>query len=118
KVSWIRGRDWYVLTSGDSLYTHDDRFLVLHEAGSQDWTLHIKRAEKSDSGTYECQVSTGTGTISFFVQLDVVIPTAHIPGNGRTHVYRGSPFTIFCYIVKVFRIKFGRYLLSIILISL
>ncbi|XP_071529005.1 zwei Ig domain protein zig-8-like [Panulirus ornatus] len=100
QISWIRRRDWHVLTSADVLYTHDRRFSVLHVAGSQDWTLHIKYVEVKDNGTYECQVSTGTGIISLFVNLEVVTPEAHIPGHGQYHVNRGSPITLTCIITK------------------
>ncbi|XP_066939390.1 limbic system-associated membrane protein-like [Macrobrachium rosenbergii] len=98
QISWIRRRDWHVLTSGAVLYTHDQRFSVLHAAGSQDWTLHIKYVSVKDNGTYECQVSTGTGIISLFVNLAVVTPEAHIPGHGQYHVNHGSPITLTCVI--------------------
>lgn len=101
KVSWIRKRDWYVLTSGNTIYTHDERFSVLHENGTQDWTLHVKKLTRGDAGLYECQVSTGTGIISFLVKLKVLAPIAFIPGNGGSHVYKGSPIYIDCYIMKV-----------------
>ncbi|XP_045611715.1 zwei Ig domain protein zig-8 [Procambarus clarkii] len=100
QISWIRRRDWHVLTSADVLYTNDRRFSVLHVAGTQDWTLHIKYVEVKDNGTYECQVSTGTGIISLFVNLEVVTPEAHIPGHGQYHVNRGSPITLTCIIDK------------------
>ncbi|XP_037804564.1 zwei Ig domain protein zig-8-like [Penaeus monodon] len=101
QISWIRKRDWHVLTSGEILYTPDRRFSVLHVAGSQDWTLHIKYVSVKDNGTYECQVSTGTGIISLFVNLAVVTPEAHIPGHGQYHVNRGSPITLVCAIENV-----------------
>ncbi|KAK8737960.1 hypothetical protein OTU49_004318 [Cherax quadricarinatus] len=100
QISWIRRRDWHVLTSADVLYTHDRRFSVLHVAGTQDWTLHIKYVDVKDNGTYECQVSTGTGIISLFVNLEVVTPEAHIAGRGQYHVNRGSPITLTCIIDK------------------
>ncbi|XP_042241520.1 hemicentin-2-like [Homarus americanus] len=100
QISWIRRRDWSVLTSAEVLYTLDRRFSVLHVAGTQDWTLHIKFVDVTDNGTYECQVSTGTGIISLFVNLEVVTPEAHIPGHGQYHVNRGSPITLTCIIDK------------------
>lgn len=98
QISWIRRRDWHVLTSADVLYTLDRRFSVLHVAGSQDWTLHIKSVEVKDEGMYECHVSTGTGIISLFVNLEVVTPEAHITGRGHYHVNHGSPITLTCVI--------------------
>jgi hypothetical protein len=57
QISWVRRRDWHILTSGMFTYTNDERFQVLHSEGSDDWTLQIKYVQKRDNGTYECQVS-------------------------------------------------------------
>ncbi|KAE8745498.1 hypothetical protein FOCC_FOCC007759 [Frankliniella occidentalis] len=54
-VTWVRRRDWHILTSGISTYTNDERFQVLHPEGSDDWTLQIKYVQRRDNGTYECQ---------------------------------------------------------------
>ncbi|XP_076052863.1 neural cell adhesion molecule 2-like [Oratosquilla oratoria] len=103
RISWIRRRDWRVLTSGEVSYTHDKRFSVLHTPGTQDWTLHLKLVNARDNGTYECQVSTGTGIISLFVNLAVVTPEAHISGDGQYHVNKGSPIILTCTFTKVLR---------------
>lgn len=55
-VSWVRRRDWHILSSGMLTYTNDERFQILHPEGSDDWTLQIKYVQKRDNGTYECQV--------------------------------------------------------------
>ncbi|KAI5692788.1 hypothetical protein M8J75_001253 [Diaphorina citri] len=55
-VSWVRRRDWHILTSGVLTYTNDARFQVIHTDGSDDWNLQIKFLQKRDNGTYECQV--------------------------------------------------------------
>ncbi|KAJ8963383.1 hypothetical protein NQ318_018860 [Aromia moschata] len=57
QVSWVRRRDWHILSSGVFTYTNDERFQILHAEGSDDWTLQIKYVQKRDNGTYECQVS-------------------------------------------------------------
>ncbi|KAL2717395.1 zwei Ig domain protein zig-8-like isoform X1, partial [Vespula squamosa] len=54
-ISWIRRRDFHVLTSSTFTYTNDERFQVLHAEGSDDWTLQIKYVQERDNGTYECQ---------------------------------------------------------------
>ncbi|RZF46969.1 hypothetical protein LSTR_LSTR015482 [Laodelphax striatellus] len=54
-VSWVRRRDWHILTSGVLTYTNDERFQVVHEDNSDDWNLQIKYVQKRDNGTYECQ---------------------------------------------------------------
>lgn len=56
QISWIRRRDWHILTTGKTTYTNDERFHVLHADGSDEWTLQIKFVQKRDNGTYECQV--------------------------------------------------------------
>lgn len=57
QISWVRRRDWHILSSGLFTYTNDERFQILHAEGSDDWTLQIKYVQKRDNGTYECQVS-------------------------------------------------------------
>ncbi|XP_068246082.1 immunoglobulin superfamily member 10-like isoform X3 [Palaemon carinicauda] len=98
QVSWVRRRDWHILTSGTLAYTKEERFSVHHPEGSTDWTLVIKYIESSDAGTYECQVSTGTGILSRLVELNVVEPKAVIPGNGEYHIDVGSTITLDCFI--------------------
>lgn len=57
QVSWVRRRDWHILSSGDSLYTNDARFVATHEPVQSTYTLQIKFVQKRDHGIYECQVS-------------------------------------------------------------
>lgn len=57
QVSWVRRRDWHILSSGDSLYTNDARFVATHEPTQSTYTLQIKFVQKRDHGIYECQVS-------------------------------------------------------------
>lgn len=57
QISWIRRRDWHILSSGSQMYTNDERFGILHQPGSNVWTLQIKYVQQRDSGMYECQVS-------------------------------------------------------------
>ncbi|XP_042891397.1 hemicentin-1-like isoform X4 [Penaeus japonicus] len=98
QVSWVRRRDWHILTSGTLTYTKEERFSVHHPEGSTEWTLAIKYVELSDAGTYECQISTGGGTRIHLVHLNVVVPRAVIPGNGEYHVDTGSTISLDCFI--------------------
>ncbi|KAA0197736.1 hypothetical protein HAZT_HAZT005270, partial [Hyalella azteca] len=70
-VTWIRKRDVHVLTVALFTYTKDSRFTALHSEASNDWTLRLASPQVSDSGTYECQVSTDP-SISRIFQLQVV----------------------------------------------
>ncbi|UYV80554.1 hypothetical protein LAZ67_19000572 [Cordylochernes scorpioides] len=75
QVTWIRRRDFHVLTVGTATYTADDRFQAVHMERSEDWMLQIRLAQVSDAGSYECQVNTHP-LISFFVDLTVL---DHLP---------------------------------------
>ncbi|XP_021967484.1 opioid-binding protein/cell adhesion molecule homolog [Folsomia candida] len=99
-ISWIRRRDWHILSAGKQIYTSDERFQVLHSDGSDEWTLQVKFVQKRDNGTYECQVSTGTGVASYNVHLVVAVPEAFILGNGEYHVEQGSTINLVCIIEK------------------
>ncbi|XP_070164919.1 lachesin [Polyergus mexicanus] len=100
EISWIRRRDFHVLTSSMFTYTNDERFQVLHPEGSDDWTLQIKYVQDRDNGTYECQVSRSTGILSHFVNLNIVIPEAFILGGEEHHVDVGSIINLVCIIEK------------------
>ncbi|XP_050503982.1 neuronal growth regulator 1-like [Diabrotica virgifera virgifera] len=102
QVSWVRRRDWHILSSGVFTYTNDERFQILHAEGSDDWTLQIKYVQKRDNGTYECQVSTSQGLISHFVNLQIVVPEATIQGtrSGEHHVDIGSIIDLVCIIER------------------
>ncbi|KAF2367248.1 Immunoglobulin I-set [Trinorchestia longiramus] len=98
QVSWVRRRDWHILTSGLTSYTKERRFSVHHPEGSTEWTLAVKYLKPEDAGTYECQISGGAGMVSQLVVLTVLIPQAIIPGNGEYHVDTGSTISLSCYI--------------------
>jgi len=95
-ISWVRIRDWHILTNGLVRFTTDDRFNILYKEGSFNWILQIKFAQDRDAGIYECQVSTATGTISRRVTLNVVYPEAYIKGGEEYHVDEGSPISLTC----------------------
>ncbi|XP_053614578.1 zwei Ig domain protein zig-8-like [Plodia interpunctella] len=99
-VSWVRRRDWHIISSGVLMYTNDERFQVLHSEGSDDWILQIKYVQKRDNGTYECQVSTGAGTLSRLVHLHIAVPEAFILGADEHHVDAGSALNLVCIIEK------------------
>ena len=59
-MSWIRRRDWHILSVGDAVFTQDARFQLHRDGGGggdgSKWTLMIKFLEEKDEGTYVCQV--------------------------------------------------------------
>ncbi|XP_054724347.1 neurotrimin-like [Uloborus diversus] len=98
-VSWIRRKDFHVLTVGLDIYTSDDRFQALHAHNSNDWTLQIKFAQLRDEGPYECQVSSDP-KISFFVNLTVLVAKAVIEGAPDIYVKSGSSINLTCVITQ------------------
>ena len=54
QVSWIRRRDWHILTAGTKVFTKDARFQLMHSGA--EWTLVVKYLQQRDEGTYVCQV--------------------------------------------------------------
>ncbi|XP_077286101.1 zwei Ig domain protein zig-8-like [Arctopsyche grandis] len=94
-VSWIRDRDLHILTVGSYTYSSDQRFQTTHHKDSGEWTLQIKFAQQRDAGKYECQIPTQP-TRSYFVNLNVVVPTATILGGPDLHVDKGSTINLTC----------------------
>ncbi|XP_047468871.1 uncharacterized protein LOC125025044 isoform X2 [Penaeus chinensis] len=95
KVSWIRRRDLHVLTTGTFTYTTDSRFRALHLPGSPYWSLEVGDPGVSDSGVYECQVSTQPKIFRRFT-LTVVVPSAEITGTQQMFMKAGSDINITC----------------------
>ncbi|CAG7727517.1 unnamed protein product, partial [Allacma fusca] len=97
-VSWVRHRDIHILTVATYTYTSDQRFQAIHQrSGDSEWTLQIKYTQKRDAGIYECQISTQPHR-SFYVNLNVVVPTASILGGPDLHVDKGSMINLTCII--------------------
>ncbi|PRD25520.1 UNVERIFIED_CONTAM: hypothetical protein NCL1_40684 [Trichonephila clavipes] len=71
-VSWVRQKDLHILTVGKYTYTTDQRFTSIHLDNSDDWTLEIRDARKTDTGVYECQVSTEP-KMSLGIQLNIIV---------------------------------------------
>ncbi|KAI9557655.1 hypothetical protein GHT06_017483 [Daphnia sinensis] len=98
QVTWIRIRDWHILTSGVLTYTADARFRVKHsESEASEWTLEIKFLQKRDEGTYYCQIPTRTGAAVHAFHLHIASPQAVILGGQVSHVDILTPsLTLVC----------------------
>ncbi|XP_069940862.1 fibroblast growth factor receptor 1 isoform X2 [Cherax quadricarinatus] len=94
-VSWIRHRDLHVLTVSSFTFTNDDRFSAHRDPSTGDWVLVLRRPLPSDSGFYECSISTKPVT-TISVKLDVVVPTAELLGDGEVYLDRGSTLNLTC----------------------
>ncbi|XP_050092912.1 zwei Ig domain protein zig-8-like isoform X1 [Anopheles aquasalis] len=98
-VSWIRRKDYHLLTVGLTTYSSDDRYSATHLQNSEDWTLQIKFVQDRDAGLYECQVSTHPPT-SLFMELKVVEPKAEIVGPRVKYLTPDSTLKLICRIVQ------------------
>ena len=85
QVSWARGRDWHILTSGRHVYTADERFQVQQRSptnqtyagpsnrstqsysSTSEWFLQIQFVQSRDSGFYICQVRLSAQTMIVFL---------------------------------------------------
>ncbi|EFA07139.2 hypothetical protein TcasGA2_TC010130 [Tribolium castaneum] len=94
-VSWIRKRDYHLLTVGPTTYNTDDRFLVEHVRHLQNWGLLIKHVQLSDAGFYECQMSTHPPT-SILIELKVTKALAEIQGAPDLYMRAGSLLRLVC----------------------
>jgi len=97
QVSWIRRRDWHIMSVGETVYTSDDRVVVTHKKHAAAWTLQFKFAKQRDEGVYECQVTMANGQIkSRSVQLEVVTPEAIILATDEYRIEKGSVIHLVC----------------------
>ncbi|XP_071531854.1 zwei Ig domain protein zig-8-like [Panulirus ornatus] len=94
-VSWIRHRDTHILTVGSFTYTSDHRFSALHREGTNEWTLQIRHPTVSDTGLYECQVSTKP-IRAYLISLAVVVPRARILHAPELYTDEGGALNLTC----------------------
>ncbi|XP_053677009.1 uncharacterized protein LOC128727157 [Anopheles nili] len=98
-VSWIRRKDYHLLTIGVTTYSSDERFNIIHSEDAEEWPLQIKYVQLRDAGLYECQVSTHPPT-SIFVKLDVIEAKAEIFGPSEKYLKPGSMLRLTCRVVQ------------------
>lgn len=93
-VSWIRLRDFHLLTVSDFTYTSDERFVVRHSFN--DWALSIKHVTPSDEGLYECQVNTDPPRSQLY-RLSVLTPKTSVLGSpSDLFVRKGESLVLKC----------------------
>ncbi|CRK93886.1 CLUMA_CG007413, isoform A [Clunio marinus] len=98
-VTWIRRRDYRLLTVGLTTYSSEERFHVEHARHKGVWDLRIKSVQKSDKGIYECNLSHHPPK-SIFIEVFVVEAFAEITGTPDVHIDEGSTLRLECRIVK------------------
>ncbi|XP_071532437.1 hemicentin-1-like [Panulirus ornatus] len=94
-VSWVRGRDIRLLTTGSTTYTSDKRFVAINPSGGQQWILKIHYVRKDDAGSYLCQVSI-TPPITLIVNLTVQEAVATVLPGPEVYVQSGSRLEVVC----------------------
>jgi len=94
-VSWIRKSDSAILSVDDMLVTYTDRISIQKTEYLAEWGLSIKNATPSDSGEYECQVSSEP-KLSKSVNLLVQVPVLWIEGSPSILASAGSNISLKC----------------------
>ncbi|CAL4152737.1 unnamed protein product [Meganyctiphanes norvegica] len=94
-VSWVRRRDYHLLTVGRQAYSSDQRVGVKVSPDGSDWVLTIRFVAPHDAGQYECQVSSHPPQ-ALMVNLHVVEAHAEILGKPERHIHVGSSLHLEC----------------------
>ncbi|KAJ2944919.1 hypothetical protein O0L34_g1814 [Tuta absoluta] len=98
-VTWIRKKDYSLLSVGLVTYSADSRFFSAHGRHVKDWALHIRFATSADAGFYECQVPTHPPT-SIFFKLVLVAAYAEIVGESEKIIHEGSMLRLVCVVKR------------------
>ncbi|KAG5674949.1 hypothetical protein PVAND_004893 [Polypedilum vanderplanki] len=98
-ISWIRRKDYHLLTVGSTTYSSDERFSAIHYNETGDWQLMIKFVQLRDNGLYECAVSSHP-SISLFVHLEVTESRAEIDGPIEKFLRVGSTLRLTCRVLR------------------
>lgn len=98
-VTWIRRKDYSLLSVGLVTYSADSRFFSAHGRHVKDWALHIRFATSADGGYYECQVPTHPPT-SIFFKLVLVAAYAEIVGESEKIIHEGSMLRLVCVVKR------------------
>ncbi|KAK8748626.1 hypothetical protein OTU49_015900, partial [Cherax quadricarinatus] len=94
-VSWIRLRDYHLITVGRQTYSKDDRFSVTYNRHLNEWTLHLRYAQARDAGQYLCQLSTHPPMV-FISTLTITEASSEIAGGPEMYVQEGSAVVLDC----------------------
>ncbi|XP_063847016.1 uncharacterized protein LOC135092430 isoform X2 [Scylla paramamosain] len=97
-VSWVRGDE--VLAMGRYKYTSDERVAVLHETGSNDYSLRVSHLHPEDSAIYECRVNTEPHQVAK-VKLVVIDAYSVIFGASEVRVTAGGTLYLLCLVLQV-----------------
>lgn len=93
QLTWIRGKDLHVLSSGTVTFASDMRVSV--SAEGEAWTLTIRYSQPKDGGQYACQVNTQP-PVAVWYNLTVIEARAVIDGKETMYVQAGSNITLKC----------------------
>ncbi|XP_076038150.1 limbic system-associated membrane protein-like [Oratosquilla oratoria] len=99
-VSWVRRRDYNLLTVGEQVHSSDQRFGIKVASESNDWMLTIRWVQPEDGGQYECQVPSHPPQ-SLFVNLRVVEAHSEIAGGPDRYIHTGSALRLACLMRKM-----------------
>ncbi|CAL1292649.1 unnamed protein product, partial [Larinioides sclopetarius] len=94
-VSWIRKKDFHLLSVGDEVFTTDQRFQVFHIEKAHLWILEIHNSKFIDSGIYECQINTYPQMSNIF-RLNILALEAHISEGSILYIEKDTPIDLNC----------------------
>lgn len=100
-VSWIRKSDLSILSLNSESFTSDARFQLKHSEDSGDFTLRITRVMTSDTGLYECQISSIVPKLTWLVSLTVKVPQAEISGGRHQYFKPDSRLQLNCHLATL-----------------
>ena len=90
----------HILSHGSDTYTSDQRYKAGYDEISDTWALMMTQAKTSDSGVYECQLSS-LPVISYPVHLHVVDVHVDILGDEDLFVQTDSFLTLTCIVTNL-----------------
>ncbi|XP_068220542.1 uncharacterized protein [Palaemon carinicauda] len=90
-VSWVRRRDYHLLTVGRQVYSSDARVGVKVSPDGCDWTLTVRWVATHDTGLYECQVSSHPPqALRINLSVDVILDIIYCGSEDSSTINGGT----------------------------
>ena len=97
---------------GRYTYTTDLRFEAFHSPHTEDWILQLRNPKSSDSGVYECQISTTPhlthkinltvyGKLKLHLVVAIIVVNMHFNDNMKVSNKRGNIILSFIYDILI-----------------
>lgn len=103
-VIWVKidredPRNTLFISKNAGLSIPDNRYSIRHDDASYTYTLQLSKIRETDSGTYECQVITGTASrVTADVNVTVRVPPTIVDNSTRVvTTFEGASIELVCY---------------------